>query len=47
MTVSVWCLFLALPLVGLKFVNVAFPGHTHFFYLEANYVVWIVRNSAL
>ena len=29
--VSVWCLFLALPWVGLQFVNVAFPGYTHFF----------------
>ena len=29
MTVSVLCLFLTVPWVGLQCVIVAFPGHTH------------------
>ena len=28
--VSVLCLFLVVPLVGMWFVIVAFPGHAHF-----------------
>ena len=36
-SLSSWCLvmvvwlFLMLPLVGLRFVNVAFPDHSHYF----------------
>ena len=32
-TVSILCLFLTVPWVGMQCVIVVFPGHTHFFML--------------
>ena len=34
---GILCLFLMLPWFGLQFVNVAFPGHTHFLLLRVQY----------
>ena len=36
LVIVVW-LFLAVPLVCLKFVNVVFPDHTHYFRTQLNY----------
>ena len=37
--ISVLCLFLAVPWVGLWFVVVAFPGHTHLRYAPCSVVI--------